>query len=106
MTLGSQNWVAERITGPPEAGEAVMIASAADVLSVGAAGAGGVHAQRAACCPSLGRGERLGRRWTRRRGEVAGGARGDWPCYGRGGKGSNGRIHLRFSSDQGKGVNK
>lgn len=48
MTLGSQNWVAKRITDPLEAGEAEMTELAADVLSAGAAGAGGVHAQRAA----------------------------------------------------------
>lgn len=48
MTLGSQNWVAKRITDPLEAGEAEMTELAADVLSAEAAGAGGVHAQRAA----------------------------------------------------------
>lgn len=60
MTLGSQNWVAKRITDPLEAGEAEMTELAADVLSAGAAGAGGVRGQRAACSPSLECGAGLG----------------------------------------------
>lgn len=52
--------------GIAEAGEA------ADALSVGAAGAGGVRARWAACRPRPERGEGLGCGRAQRRGEVAG----------------------------------
>lgn len=101
VAFGSQAWVAERIA---EAREAAMVTLAADALSAGAAGAGGVRARWAACRPRPERGEGLGCGRAQRRGEVAG--VGAARVVGEEERGMMVGSTSASVLDQGKGVNK